>query len=138
MSKARVDGGSRGKVTLQAARDDTGYRVAHDPTRITAMDAEQSSSERLKRKLAVILASDVAGYSRLVSISEDDTIGRFRKAAQTFVQIIEKHEGRVFNTAGDAILAEWHRAGGNPCGTFSAIVEHEFPTNHGQQQWFSE
>jgi class 3 adenylate cyclase len=73
------------------------------------MDAEQSS-ERLKRKLAVILASDVAGYSRLVSISEDDTIRRFRKAAQTFVQIIEKYEGRVFNTAGDAILAEFSSA----------------------------
>jgi class 3 adenylate cyclase len=69
-----------------------------------------NSAERLKRKLAVILASDVAGYSRLVSISEDDTIRRFSRAAQTFVQIIEKHEGRVFNTAGDAILAEFSSA----------------------------
>jgi class 3 adenylate cyclase len=73
------------------------------------MDSE-ISAERLKRKLAVILASDVAGYSRLVSISEDDAIGRFRKAAQTFAQIIQKHEGRVFNTAGDAILAEFSSA----------------------------
>jgi hypothetical protein len=73
------------------------------------MDGE-NSAERLKRKLAVILASDVAGYNRLMSISEDDTVGRFSKAAQTFVQIIEKHEGRVFNTAGDAILAEFSSA----------------------------
>jgi adenylate cyclase len=73
------------------------------------MNAE-ISAERLRRKLAVILASDVAGYSRLVAISEDDAIGRFRKAAQTFVQIIQKHEGRVFNTAGDAILAEFSSA----------------------------
>ena len=78
-------------------------------TRILAMDVEDSA-EKLKRKLAVILASDVAGYSRLVSISEDETIRRFRKAAQTFVGLIRKHEGRVFNTAGDAILAEFDSA----------------------------
>jgi hypothetical protein len=45
-----------------------------------------------------------------VSISEDDAIGRFRKAAQIFAGIIQKHEGRVFNTAGDAILAEFSSA----------------------------
>src|SRR5262245_46921615 len=78
-------------------------------TRILAMDVEDSA-EKLKRKLAVILASDVAGYSRLVSISEDETIRRFRKAAQTFIGLIRKHEGRVFNTAGDAILAEFDSA----------------------------
>jgi adenylate cyclase len=78
-------------------------------TRIPAMDVEDSA-EKLRRKLAVILASDVAGYSRLVSISEDETIRRFRKAAQTFVGLIRKHEGRVFNTAGDAILAEFDSA----------------------------
>jgi hypothetical protein len=52
--------------------------VPHDQTRILAMDAEDSAG-KLKRKLAVILASDVAGYSRW--------------AAQTFAGLIGKHEG---------------------------------------------
>jgi class 3 adenylate cyclase len=78
---------------------------------MTAEDMNtDTSAERLKRKLAVILASDVAGYSRLVSISEDDAIVRFRKAAQTFTGLIRKHDGRIFNTAGDAILAEFDSA----------------------------
>jgi len=92
--------------TRSANQEDVHEEIS---TRIPAMDAEDSA-ERLKRKLAVILASDVAGYSRLVSISEDETIRRFRKAAQTFVGLIQKHEGRVFNTAGDAILAEFDSA----------------------------
>ncbi len=92
--------------TRSANQEDVHEEIS---TRIPAMDAEDSA-EKLKRKLAVILASDVAGYSRLVSISEDETIRRFRKAAQTFVGLIQKHEGRVFNTAGDAILAEFDSA----------------------------
>ncbi len=52
--------------TRSANQEDVHEEIS---TRIPAMDAEDSA-EKLKRKLAVILASDVAGYSRLVSISE--------------------------------------------------------------------
>jgi class 3 adenylate cyclase len=64
----------------------------------------------MRRKLAVILASDVAGYSRLVAADEDDTVRRFRQAASAFSERVQKHRGRVFNTAGDAILAEFASA----------------------------
>jgi adenylate cyclase len=64
----------------------------------------------MKRKLTVILASDVAGYSRLVAQDEEDTVRRFRQAAAAFFDQVGKHQGRVFNTAGDAILAEFASA----------------------------
>jgi adenylate cyclase len=64
----------------------------------------------MRRKLAVILASDVAGYSRLVAADEEDTVRRFRRAAGEFGERVQKYRGRVFNTAGDAILAEFESA----------------------------
>ncbi|HLH98964.1 MAG TPA: adenylate/guanylate cyclase domain-containing protein [Xanthobacteraceae bacterium] len=64
----------------------------------------------MRRKLAVILASDVAAYSRLVAADEEDTISRFRAAAAAFAESVRHHRGRVFNTAGDAILAEFASA----------------------------
>ncbi len=64
----------------------------------------------MRRKLAVILASDVAGYSRLVAADEEDTVRRFRQAASVFSERVQRYRGRVFNTAGDAILAEFESA----------------------------
>jgi adenylate cyclase len=64
----------------------------------------------MRRTLTVILASDVAGYSRLVAANEEDTVHRFRKAAAGFTDLVKKHRGKVFNTAGDAILARFDSA----------------------------
>jgi class 3 adenylate cyclase len=64
----------------------------------------------MRRKLAVILASDVTGYSRLVAAHEEDTVRRFRQAAAAFCERVKSYRGRVFNTAGDAILAEFESA----------------------------
>ncbi len=64
----------------------------------------------MRRKLAVILAADVAGYSRLVAADEEDTVRRFRLAAAAFCERVHRHRGRVFNTAGDSILAEFEIA----------------------------
>lgn len=64
----------------------------------------------MRRKLTVILASDVAGYSRLVGADEEDTVRRFRQAAAEFAGLVQQHQGRIFNTAGDAILAEFASA----------------------------
>lgn len=69
-----------------------------------------ATSQDLRRKLTVILASDVAGYSRLVGADEEDTVRRFRVAAAEFASLVQQHQGRVFNTAGDAILAEFASA----------------------------
>jgi adenylate cyclase len=64
----------------------------------------------MRRTLTVILASDVAGYSRLVAADEEDTVHRFQQAAAAFAERVIKYHGRVFNTAGDAILAKFDSA----------------------------
>ena len=64
----------------------------------------------MRRRLTVILASDVAGYSRLVAEDEEDTVHRIQQAAIMLSELVLKHQGRVFNTAGDAILAEFDSA----------------------------
>ncbi|HEY7518996.1 MAG TPA: adenylate/guanylate cyclase domain-containing protein [Methylomirabilota bacterium] len=61
----------------------------------------------LNRRLAAILAADIAGYSRLMHEDEAATV-RDLKAHQTSVlPLIARHGGRVIDTAGDGILAEF-------------------------------
>jgi adenylate cyclase len=64
----------------------------------------------MKRKIAAILAADVAEYSRLVAEDEEDALARLMTAQTVFQESIAKHRGRIFNTAGDAILAEFASA----------------------------
>lgn len=64
----------------------------------------------MKRKIAAILASDIAGYTRLVSEDEEDTLARFAGYRRAFEDFVNQHGGRVFNTAGDAIMAEFPSA----------------------------
>jgi TolB-like protein/tetratricopeptide (TPR) repeat protein len=64
--------------------------------------------ERVERKLAAILAADVAGYSRLMGADEEGTLARL-KAHRTEVidPKIAEHRGRVVKTTGDGILIEF-------------------------------
>ena len=64
----------------------------------------------LERKLATILSADVAGYSRLMAENEEQTLRIFRGHKEVFEKLVALHRGRVFNTAGDAILAEFSSA----------------------------
>ena len=64
----------------------------------------------IERKLTTILAADVAGYSRLMAEDEEQTLRTFRDYRSIFDALIASHGGRVFNTAGDAILAEFGSA----------------------------
>lgn len=61
----------------------------------------------IKRTIAAILAADVAGYSRLMAEDEEDTLARLSAAKAVFRAEVAGFGGRVFNTAGDAILAEF-------------------------------
>src|ERR1700712_3116280 len=62
----------------------------------------------LERKLATILSADVAEYSRLMTEDEEHTLRVFRQHSETFRALVDLHHGRIFNTAGDAILAEFN------------------------------
>ena len=63
-----------------------------------------------ERKLATILSADVAAYSRLIAEDEEHTLQTFRGHKEVFEKLVELHRGRIFNTAGDAILAEFGSA----------------------------
>jgi class 3 adenylate cyclase len=64
-------------------------------------------STPIKRKLAAILAADVAGYSRLMAGDEEGTLRILAAHRAVVDSIIELHDGRVVNTAGDSVLAEF-------------------------------
>lgn len=59
------------------------------------------------RKLTTILCADVCGYSRLMGKDEEGTLERLKIARKSFSKLIEDHEGRVINMAGDAIIADF-------------------------------
>src|SRR6516165_8197865 len=69
-----------------------------------------AAAHGLERKLATILSADVAAYSRLMAEDEERTLQTFRAHKEVFEKLVQLHRGRVFNTAGDAILAEFTSA----------------------------
>ena len=64
----------------------------------------------MKRKIAAIFAADIAGYSRLVAEDEEETLRRLASYRHVIDDFIAKCGGRIFNTAGDAVLAEFPSA----------------------------
>ena len=64
----------------------------------------------MERKLAAILAADVAGYSRLMEADEEGTLAALRGHREIVDGMIAAHRGRVFNTAGDSVIAEFASA----------------------------
>ena len=64
----------------------------------------------MKRKIAAIFAADIAGYSRLVAEDEEETLRRLASYRSVTDDFIAKYGGRIFNTAGDAVLAEFPSA----------------------------
>jgi adenylate cyclase len=64
----------------------------------------------MKRKIAAIFAADIAGYSRLIAEDEEETLRRMAAYRQVTDDFIAKSGGRIFNTAGDAVLAEFPSA----------------------------
>jgi adenylate cyclase len=57
------------------------------------------------RKLAAILAADVAGYSRLMGDDEKATVQTLTDYRKVFVEHIARHHGKVVDTTGDSVLA---------------------------------
>jgi class 3 adenylate cyclase len=64
----------------------------------------------MKRKIAAIFAADIAGYSRLVAEDEEETLRRLASYRSVTDDFIARSGGRIFNTAGDAVLAEFPSA----------------------------
>ncbi len=62
------------------------------------------------RRLATILAADVVGYSRLMAEDEETTVQTLRAHRVIIDRLIARHDGRIFHTAGDSVLAEFGSA----------------------------
>jgi class 3 adenylate cyclase len=61
----------------------------------------------LERKLVAILAADVEGYSRMMEVDEEGTLATLSAHRSITDELIAQHGGRIFNTAGDSVLAEF-------------------------------
>src|SRR5262245_47167722 len=66
------------------------------------------ATERVERRLAAILAADVAGYSRLMGADEEGTHERLKAHLKELLDSkIKEHRGRIVKNTGDGLLAEF-------------------------------
>ena len=69
------------------------------------------TAERVERRLAAVLAADVAGYSRLMGLDEEGTLARLKAVRKALVDpTIACHRGRIVKTTGDGMLVEFASA----------------------------
>ena len=67
-------------------------------------------SDAIIRKIAVIFVTDVVGFSKMMETNEDETLKSFRACMDIMETLFAEHGGRIFNTAGDSVLAEFQSA----------------------------
>jgi adenylate cyclase len=65
------------------------------------------SADQIERRLAAIFAADVEGYSRLMGLDEVGTLRTLTAYRAIIDGLIAQHRGRIFNAAGDSVLAEF-------------------------------
>jgi adenylate cyclase len=66
---------------------------------------------RVERRLAAILAADVAGYSRLMGVDEEGTLVALKASRREIIDPkIAEHRGRIVKTTGDGALVEFASA----------------------------
>ena len=61
----------------------------------------------MQRKFTTIMALDVVGFSKLMSLDEDRTLVNLQARRKVIDPLIDMKGGRIFNTAGDSVLAEF-------------------------------
>ena len=65
------------------------------------------NSQNFKRKLIAIFCADVAGYSRLMGEDEPATVKTLEACKEIMFSVIKQHRGRVIDSPGDNLLAEF-------------------------------
>ena len=68
------------------------------------------SEQEIDRKITVIFATDVVGYSKHMEANESGTVINLRACEKILTGLFKKHKGRLFNTGGDSFLAEFPSA----------------------------
>src|SRR6266550_3505517 len=114
--RSRRIGGSDSDVVKQTrlsrsghwSRPDSGPRYCYDGHLAFPSRGCVLSSEHVERRLAAILAADVAGSCRLIGIDEEGTLARLKALRRTlFDPKIAEHHGRIVKNAGDGAIAEF-------------------------------
>jgi len=68
------------------------------------------AESKTERKVTVIIATDVVGYSIKMEENEEQTLKNLKVCRGIVEGLIKDHHGRIFNTAGDSVLAEFQSA----------------------------
>ena len=71
---------------------------------------KKQMSDPVQRKLTTMFCADVHGYSRLMDIDEVSTLQTLKLHRQAMTGLMERHDGRVFATAGEASTGALHSA----------------------------
>jgi predicted ATPase/class 3 adenylate cyclase/DNA-binding winged helix-turn-helix (wHTH) protein len=77
---------------------------------MTAPPAAPASSAR--QRLLAIVAADAVGYSRRMAEDDHGTLAALEAARAVFRSVVQAHDGRIVDTAGDSVLAAFERAAG--------------------------
>jgi|Laugrefa1bdmlbdn_1035148.scaffolds.fasta_scaffold01728_7 class 3 adenylate cyclase len=80
---------------------------------------QQMSDDKPRRKMAVILASDMVGFSKAIGEDEAGTLKKLKESRAHIDKAIAAHYGRIFNTAGDSVIAEFS----SPVDAVTAAIE---------------
>src|SRR5207248_5981653 len=100
----RIERRSTGNCGLASLND----RARRRRMALLAIRENMLSGERVERRLAAILAADVAGYSRLMGEDEAGTLARLRTHRRELIDPkVAEHKGRIVKTTGDGILIEF-------------------------------
>ncbi|MFC1843219.1 adenylate/guanylate cyclase domain-containing protein [Thermodesulfobacteriota bacterium] len=96
------------------------------------MSQDKDFSGLPQRKFTTIFAADVVGYSRMMGVDENGTYELLGKCRKIIDRNIEHHGGRIFNTAGDSVMAEF-------ASTVEAVrcaieIQEEAPSQETQEQ----
>ncbi|MBB4376710.1 adenylate cyclase [Bradyrhizobium sp. Rc3b] len=65
------------------------------------------TDDKVKRRLTTVLCADVYGYSRLMEADETGTLETLRRYRTAIARLVERRDGRIVNTWGDAVIAEF-------------------------------
>src|SRR5437773_5609921 len=80
---------------------------SHNPTRIPSW-GRFLAGERVERRLAAILAADVAGFSALMERDEEGTFARIGSLRCDVIEpLLSDHQGPLIKTTGDGLLADF-------------------------------
>lgn len=91
---------------LPGARDQPPRESGDSASQLRTI-SRTAARPRVERRLAAVVAADVVGYSLLMGRDEEGALRRLRELQAAIEPIVEVVGGRIFNTAGDAILLEF-------------------------------